>query len=216
MSDLQGQQYVDQTRDLFEATPDPALRSAVMVMGANHNFFNKEWTPGEAVAPAWDDWGGRDDVCGKKAPARLSPADQRNVGAVYIASAARAFVRDDPDALALLDGSDVRPASIGGATTLVTALGANRTPVATFRPQSELHSVDAFALVCRGYQWSKGQPTRAPGISPWAQPHFLPMYGASNAPASSALRMRWRQSGARVKVPLPTPADLTQSSSLDF
>ncbi len=216
VSDLQGQQYVDQARDLFGATPDPALRSAVMVMGANHNFFNKEWTPGAAVAPAWDDWGGRDDVCGKRAPSRLTPEDQRNVGAVYIASAARAFVKDDPNALALLDGSDLRPASIGDATTLVTALGANRTPVAIFLPRSELHSVNAFALVCRGYRGSKGQPTCAPGISPWTQPHFLPMDGAPGAPASSALRMRWRQSGARVKVPLPTPADLTQSSSLDL
>ncbi|MEO8329313.1 MAG: hypothetical protein ABI586_04835, partial [Candidatus Nanopelagicales bacterium] len=216
VSDLQGQQYIDQARDLFGATPDPALRTSVMVMGANHNFFNKEWTPGDAVAPAWDDWGGRDGVCGKKSPTRLTPDEQRNVGAVYIASAARAFIRNDPDALALLDGSDVRPASIGDATTLVTALGANRSPLVTFRPRTETRSVNAFALVCRGYRLAPGQPTCAPGVSNWSQPHFLPMYGASNAPATSALRMRWRQPSARVKVALPTPVDLTHSSSLDL
>ncbi|HVQ88067.1 MAG TPA: hypothetical protein VMT88_07785, partial [Actinomycetes bacterium] len=216
VSDLQGQQYVDQARDLFGSTPDPALRTSVLVMGANHNYFNKEWTPGESAAPAWDDWGGRDGYCGKKSPTRLTPEDQRNVGAVYIASAARAFIKDDPDALALIDGSDVRPASIGDAETKVTALGANRTPLLTFRPHTQIHSVDALALVCRGYQVSKGQPTCAPGMSVWSQPNFLPMYGAYDAPPSSALRMRWRQPGARVTTQLPSPVDLTQSSSLDL
>jgi hypothetical protein len=216
VSDLQGQQYVDQARDLFGATPDPALRTSVLVMGANHNYFNKEWTPGEAVAPAWDDWGQRDGYCGKRSPTRLTSESQRNVGAVYIASAARAFIRNDPRALALLDGSDVRPASIGDAATQVTALGANRTRLLTFRAHTEIHSYDAFALVCRGYQLTKEQPTCAPGVSSWSQPHFLPMYSAYQAPPTSALRMRWRQAGARVTVPLPAPVDLAQSSSLDL
>ena len=216
VSDLQGQQYIDQARDLFGSTPDPALRSAVLVMGANHNFFNKEWTPGEAVAPAFDDWGGRTGYCGKKSATRLSSADQRNVGAVYIATAARAFIKDDSAALALLDGSDLRPPSIGDAAVQIAALGANRTRLLTFQAHTEIHSVDALALVCRGYRISKDQPTCAPGVSKWSQPHFLPMYGAPDAPPSSALRMRWRQPGAHVKVPLPSPVDLTASSSLDL
>ena len=216
VSDLQGQQYIDQARDLFGATPDPALRSAVMVMGANHNYFNKEWTPGDAVAPSWDDWGSRTGYCGKRADTRLNAEDQRNVGAVYVASAARAFVKNDADALELLDGTDVRPASIGDAAVEVAALGANRTPLMTFVPRTEIHSVDAFALICRGYRVSKDQPTCAPGVSPYTQPHFLPMYGAYDAPPSSALRMRWRQAGARVRVELPAPVDLTQSSALDL
>jgi pimeloyl-ACP methyl ester carboxylesterase len=39
---LSGQLQVDLGRDVVR---DPALRSAVLVMGANHNFFNTEWTP---------------------------------------------------------------------------------------------------------------------------------------------------------------------------
>jgi hypothetical protein len=216
VSDLQGQQYIDQARDLFGATPDPALRTAVLVMGANHNYFNKEWTPGDAVAPAWDDFGARDGYCGRKSPTRLTPEAQRNVGAVYIATAAKAFIKNDANALELIDGSDVRPASIGDAQTKVTALGANRTPLLTFRAHTQIRSVNSFALVCRGYRLTKEQPTCAPRVSVWSQPHFLPMYGAYRAPPSSALRMRWRQSGAHVKVPLPSPVDLTQSSSLDL
>jgi hypothetical protein len=216
VSDLQGQQYIDQARDLLSNTADPALRSAVLVMGANHNFFNKEWTPKEAEAPAWDDWGGRDGYCGKRSPTRLTAEQQRNVGAVYIATAAEAFVKNDPDAQALIDGSNLRPASIGDAETKVAALGANRTPLVTFQPHTDLHSVDAFALICRGYRMSRGDPTCAPRLNQWSQPHFLRMYGADDAPAPRALRMRWRQHNARVTVALPSHLDLSQSSTLDL
>jgi hypothetical protein len=43
-------------------------------VGANHNFFNAEWTPGHGVAPSGDDWTGPADelACGTDAPGRLS------------------------------------------------------------------------------------------------------------------------------------------------
>ena len=50
VSDLQGQKFTDFARDL--ASDDTSLKSSVLVMGANHNFFNTEWTPGIAAAPA--------------------------------------------------------------------------------------------------------------------------------------------------------------------
>ena len=56
VSDLQGQRFTDVARDL--TADDTSLKSSVLVMGANHNFFNTEWTPGLAAAPACDDWGG--------------------------------------------------------------------------------------------------------------------------------------------------------------
>jgi len=40
--DLQGQHFFDDTR--YAVTGDRAPRSAVLVMDANHNFFNTEWT----------------------------------------------------------------------------------------------------------------------------------------------------------------------------
>ena len=53
VSDLQGQMYVDGTRGVSRGT---ALHSAVYMVGANHNYFNSEWTPGQAEAPAFDDF----------------------------------------------------------------------------------------------------------------------------------------------------------------
>lgn len=41
VSDLQGQNFVDGTRGVSRGA---ALHSAVYVIGANHNFFNSEWT----------------------------------------------------------------------------------------------------------------------------------------------------------------------------
>src|SRR5262245_21486914 len=62
VTSLEGQQYVDVGRDL---TADRALRSSVMAMGTNHNFYNTEWTPGLSRSPAWDDWFDPDDrQCG--------------------------------------------------------------------------------------------------------------------------------------------------------
>ena len=50
---LEGQVYVDDSRDIAYSE---ALRSSVISVGSNNNFFNTEWTPGMAVAPSWDDF----------------------------------------------------------------------------------------------------------------------------------------------------------------
>jgi hypothetical protein len=132
VSDLQGQIYVDGGRDLF-ASGDPALRSAVMVMGANHNFFNSEWTPGLAHAPAIDDWlytGSPDDPrCGLSSPHRLSPKAQEAAGATYSAALVRLAIDDDKTMRQFLDGPAASPPSAKGAKVHVTAIGGDRVPI---------------------------------------------------------------------------------------
>jgi hypothetical protein len=136
ISDLEGQSYIDESRDL---TVDPALRAAVYVKGANHRYFNSEWSPGLAEAPAEDDWplvppgdegGGTvtpDPDCSAQAPARLSAAEQLAVGATYTAAAAQALVLHRNGPALLMDGSGVRAATAGRAQVLSHALGGNRT-----------------------------------------------------------------------------------------
>lgn len=217
VSDLQGQQYVDQVRDLLPVDQaDPALRSAVLVMGANHNYFNREWTPGQSDAPSWDDWWNSDDpACGTAA--RLSPGHQRTVGAVYTATSAAAFVERRPRALALLNGGSGRPASLGDATTYVAALGARRSAV--YYPSDVLpapRAVGAEAVVCEGYRTSAPLPVCLRRYSPETEPHFLPMYWVQGAPAPVALRVTWEQPGGRVVVPLGGTVDLDGSTSLEM
>ncbi len=53
VENLMGQHIVDDSRHSFD---DDVLRSAVLVQGANHNFFNTIWTPGGFPASTGDDW----------------------------------------------------------------------------------------------------------------------------------------------------------------
>ncbi|HYQ70210.1 MAG TPA: hypothetical protein VET29_43625 [Actinophytocola sp.] len=72
-------------------------------------FFNTEWTPGQSEAPSSDDfWLEDDPVCSAGTPVRLTAAAQQNVGATYIAAAARLFVAGDRRVLPLVDGTGVR------------------------------------------------------------------------------------------------------------
>uniref|UniRef100_UPI0019552499 hypothetical protein n=1 Tax=Microbacterium sp. B19 TaxID=96765 RepID=UPI0019552499 len=74
VADQQGQKYVDDSRRAFG---DDVLRSAVWVMGANHNFFNSVWTPGTYPAGGTDDWDPEDtsSACATSDPTRLTPAE---------------------------------------------------------------------------------------------------------------------------------------------
>lgn len=123
--DLQGQRFTDAARDLV--SDDTALHASVMVLGANHNYFNSEWTPGSA-APSVDDWSGEDAAqCGAKNPQRLSAAEQRSVGTAYVADAVHLFTGGDPRSLELINGERVRVASTGNAVVLGAGIGAGRT-----------------------------------------------------------------------------------------
>ncbi|MBV1941764.1 hypothetical protein KUF83_35185 [Streptomyces sp. BV286] len=128
VSDLQGEDFVDGTRGISRGT---ALHSAVYMVGANHNYFNSEWTPGEAVAPAQDDFRtdpeeGPDPVCAPGAATRLTAAQQHKAGATYIAAAARLFVAGDDRVRPLLDGSGKRAPSADPARVLTHAVGGRR------------------------------------------------------------------------------------------
>ena len=51
VSDLQGQHYLD---DLRRASGgDRSFKTGMLVLGANHNYFNTEWSPG-AVSDGGD------------------------------------------------------------------------------------------------------------------------------------------------------------------
>ena len=83
VSDLEGQNFTDDGRDVTDdPTHDLAFHSSVLVMGADHNFFNSEWTPGSSVAPSVDDWyGPKKATCGSKTPRGSGrPSSARSVG----------------------------------------------------------------------------------------------------------------------------------------
>lgn len=219
VSDLEGQMYVDATRGVGSGR---ALHSALYVIGADHNFFNTEWTPGQAVAPASDDFfndpDDPDPLCTPGvAPTRLTATQQQTVGATYIATAARLFVGGDDRARPLLDGSGVRPRSTGPARVLSAALGGNRTPAILPGPATVVHNArtcdqvpsDDDAAACISPEISGGSPNFVPFTYPEPGRYAVELNGTAPATIQPAAPMPVAGSTAlamRVIVPANAPA----------
>ncbi|HWJ82178.1 MAG TPA: hypothetical protein VNS55_08070 [Nocardioides sp.] len=206
--DLQGQRFTDVARDLVPG--DTSLKSSVLVMGANHNFFNSEWTPATAVAPAWDDWGGdADATCGHDDPGRLSGRGQRAVGKAYVAGAVHLFTGDDAY-LPLFDGSPVTVPSIGDAEVLSHAIGGGRD---TRRPGTEarptLPTGDGDARLCTGISSYRSGSFAVCGRHNDAlvTPHWA--ITGERVPTRKFLEVSWTSAGSTGGLRFTDPLDLS-------
>ncbi|MFF4488011.1 alpha/beta hydrolase family protein [Streptomyces sp. NPDC001544] len=212
VSDLQGEVYVDGTRGVSLGS---ALHSAVYVIGANHNFFNTEWTPGQAQAPAeddfWDDSDHPDPVCKKGAPTRLTANQQHKAGSTYIAAAARLFVAGDDRVRELLDGSGRRAPSADPARVLTHAVGANR--AGRFLPDDPAGEVSVSgarlcsavdpdpAVACLGRNAKGGSP------------HFV-TWGPDKEAGRHAVALRWTSPGSAARIGAARPVALGGAEAL--
>ncbi|WP_406463756.1 hypothetical protein OH768_49260 [Streptomyces sp. NBC_01622] len=209
VSDLQGEVYVDGTRGVSRGT---ALHSAVYVEGADHNFFNTEWTPGQAQAPAEDDFYNdpdqRDAVCSPGTATRLTADQQHKAGSTYIATAARLFVAGDDRARELLDGSGRRAPSADPARVLTHAVGANRG--AGFLP-------DGQVTVSGGRLCSAVDPDPATACladnNTGLSPHFA-QWDTSKEIGRRAVALRWSAAGTPTTVRPAKPVSLSGAKSL--
>ncbi|MEU7902808.1 hypothetical protein [Actinoplanes sp. NPDC049118] len=208
VADLQGQAYIDGTRGVGAGR---ALHSALYVIGANHNFFNAEWTPGQSAAPSRDDFDAGDDpVCSAGRAARLTARQEQSTGATYIAAAARLIVGGDDRVRPLLDGSGVRARSADPARVLSHAIGAGRTPAILPAPGVRVTGGRICAQVGRAgmrscldrQRWTAGSP------------HFVPYRDVRPEAGRYALELAWSSAGTPVTVQPASPADLTGSRAL--
>ncbi|KUO02849.1 hypothetical protein [Streptomyces caeruleatus] len=209
VSDLQGEVYVDGTRQVSRGA---ALHSAVYMVGANHNYFNTEWTPGQAVAPAdddfWHDEEEPDPVCSPGTRTRLTADQQHRAGATYIAAAARLFVAGDDRVRPLLDGSGRRAPSADPARVLTHAVGARRG--AGFLP-------DGKVTVSGGRLCSAVHPSSAAAClgseTTGMSPHFA-RWETDREPGRRAVALRWSTAGSPVRVRPERPLSLTGAKAL--
>ena len=215
--DLQGQGYTDDSRDL--TSDDTSLKSSVLVMGANHNFFNTEWTPGIAVAPAWDDWGDEGSgLCGTANPGRLTDAEQRSVGLAYVAGAVDVFAKDQQEFLPMFDGAAVSVTSTGDAEVFSHALGGGRQVIRPDLDAGLALTDGADTQLCLGaYTWMPTVPHRLCGrfgdLSGNA-PHWTEQ--TSWFTKRKAFEMSWDSPGQRGGLVFDKPVDLTGFSRLDL
>ncbi|MGW0944909.1 alpha/beta hydrolase family protein [Streptomyces sp. NPDC002623] len=208
VSDLEGETYLDGTRGISNGS---ALHSAVYVVGANHNFFNSEWTPGQSEAPAWDDFYDDpeqpDQVCSKSAATRLTADQQHQAGATYIAAAARLFVAGDDRVRPLLDGTGRRAPSADPARVLTHAVGARRT--GGFVPDGGVTVTGG--RVC----WADPDPDRAclGADALGRSPHFG-WWDLEKDSGKSAVAMQWSAPGTPTRITSTAPVSLSGAKSL--
>ncbi|MEV8503509.1 hypothetical protein AB0368_01615 [Actinoplanes sp. NPDC051475] len=207
VADLQGQMAVDATRGVSRGR---ALHSALYVVGANHNFFNTEWTPGQAEAPAFDDAAGSGDAaCAGSAPGRLSAGAQQRMAATYLAAAARLFVAGDDAVRGLLDGSGLRAPSADPARVFQHALGGNRSPLVLPGASTRVTG----GRLCAQVSTDPSALCLALGRYNPPSPHFVP-FASGTDPDRYAVAMSWSQAGASVTVRPPGPVSVRGATDL--
>lgn len=207
VSDQQGQKYIDDSRHAFG---DDVLRSAVWVMGANHNFFSTVWTPGEYPAGGADDWDPTDTTssCSTSDPTRLTAAEQYQVGVTLMTGFFRYTLGGEAQFQPLLDGTiapttnripfaDIRviATQARSATDLVTDFVAGDAFIVV--------EGNATVEVCEGAMPTAENPSCS-GRFDAQVPHWNPGMLAAYVPLFPATVFRWDDTGAtqlRVIVP---------------
>jgi len=116
VADLQGVHFYDDAR--YNVPGDQSPKHYVLVMGANHNFYNTIWSPSSPFPGSANDWlafvsGGHSDKhCGNgKDSQRLTEAQQRGTGVAYLSAFFRAYVGGESQFLPILTGDAPPPAS---------------------------------------------------------------------------------------------------------
>ncbi|MFE2677880.1 alpha/beta hydrolase [Streptomyces hygroscopicus] len=209
VADLQGENFVDGTRGISRGT---ALHSAVYLVGANHNYFNSEWTPGEAAAPATDDFGTDpeqpDPVCTPGAATRLTAAQQHKAGATYIAAAARLFLAGDDRVRPLLDGSGKRAPSADPARVLTHAVGGRRS--GGFLPDGGVKVTGA--RLCSAIDPDPAVACLNPE-APGSSPHFA-WWETEPEAGRGAVALKWSAPGTAARITPAKPLSLRDSQKL--
>jgi hypothetical protein len=206
VANLEGELYVDATRRVGRGF---ALHSAVFAIGANHNYFNTEWTPGLSAAPSFDDYPSpHDPVCRSVSPTRLTPDQQQAVGATYAAAAAATFVAGNDQVRPLLDGSGVRAPSVDPAVVLSHAVGGNRTPLVV--PDASTVVSGTGGLLCEQVTAT----TTTTSCDNSRAPHFDPFVPVRNEAGRYAVRVNWTAPGTPVSIRPPAAVSLSTAQSV--
>jgi dienelactone hydrolase len=229
VSDLQGQHFVDDSSHAFSGS-DNVLRSAVVVMGADHDYFNSTWDNFKYPYAAADDWHApTDPVCGYGttqstpfAASRLVDTAEYNVGTAYISAFFRMTMGGEQKFMPMFDGSGVEPASVGAAVVKTTATlpSSERADVADFSaPDSSIVTTGAAtAGVCASMSArpvAGTLPYCASALAKGQLPHWTPASYAPSVPSTPTLHFQWTAASGEVTVPVPaTDRNVSAYSSL--
>jgi hypothetical protein len=233
VADLQGVHFYDNAR--YNVAGDAAAKHTILVMGANHNFYNMIWTP-EIFAPgSADDWltfvqgGSADPHCGRlPGNARLTPAQQRGTGLAYMSAFFRTYLGGENFASYLTGDSPAPPS----ATTNDLFVSYHAPDLASNRKDVNrlLSAVDLTTNTLGGAVLQSGitpydlcggeepQPRHClPGERTSRQPHTTISARAQSVRGLSQLRAGWNDTSAFIENDLPVgTGDVSGFSALQF
>ena len=211
VSNQQGQHMYDDSRNAFD---DNVERSAVWVMGANHNFFNSVWTPGKYPYATGDDWSTRDTTssCATTDATRLTADEEYQVGVSYMSGYFRYVMGGEKQFAPLFDGT-VKPStpltSYADVRVMASQPHNRTTMLADFTKDSQQVATTgaAEASVCvnaTGVTLPQTLPLCSTiRTSSSSFPHWAQMRFAGNVPAFPVTRLTWTSKDAALRVAVP-------------
>ncbi|RYB94992.1 Ig-like domain repeat protein [Nocardioides oleivorans] len=217
VSNQQGQHMLDDSRYAYG---DDALRTGTWVMGANHNFYNTVWTPGEYAYSVSDDWSNStarrtEPTCGTDATVastsiRMTPAEQYAQGTSYMTAWFRLTLGGEDQFLPMFDGTGSVPAALNGedVRTTATAPAGSRSTIAAFEKASSLVRTfgTATANPCASMNGRTTPQDLAACTTTMASsqlPHWTPASNGGNVPATPVTRMTWTSATGAIRVSVP-------------
>ncbi|WP_370616742.1 Ig-like domain repeat protein [Mumia qirimensis] len=217
VSNQQGQHMFDDSRYAFD---DDVLRSAMWVMGANHNFFNTVWTPGVYPYSVSDDWSrSTDPVCGTAEAVagtsiRMTPSDQYDVGTALVAGFFRLTLGEEEQLLPIFDGTGAVAGDLVGKDVRTTAVQAPsaRTDIETFTEAGNtLRPYGTGSIAVCASQSGRPVSQPLPGCATTALasaqvPHWAAMRWSEDVPASPMGRFAWTSATGEVRITVPKGA----------
>ncbi len=109
--DEEGVHFYDDSR--YSDTTDQAPKHNVLMMGANHDFFNTVWTPGSYIAGGADDWlyyfSATESHCGTSAATRFDTTKQKAAFNAYASAFYRIYLGHENQFAPILEVKDIVP-----------------------------------------------------------------------------------------------------------
>jgi hypothetical protein len=219
VNDLQGVHFYDDAR--YNVPGDLAPKHYVLVMGANHNFYNTIWSPSSPFPGSADDWlaftpgGYSDPQCGTvKHNQRLTETQQRGTGLAYLTAFFRTYVGGEFQFQPLLTG-DASPPPSAKTNNLFVSYHAPDNPELRLDVNRLLNSTNLTTNTLGGAATQSGltpydlcggdapQPAKClPDERNARQPHTTPS-ARSSLRGLSQLRTGWGDFSALYKNELP-------------
>ena len=205
------QRFVDRPADAA------MLRSSIILDGANHNFFNAEWVPGESTVPggyddAYHEGGEIDSRCLPDSPTRLTAGEQQDVAAQVLGLAAAAFLRHDRAAGDVLDGRTPIPVA-AGVDARVSAVGRGRS---TLMHDSGYSGVDQGPMSveeCVGISETEDPGDCGAFTGEGVSVHWPDV--TRDPVRLTYLDLEWEEPGGSARLDLNAPLDLSRAAGFE-